>query len=93
MAEASDDEDDAHVPEASAPPERELIDLPPAPTSAPPMFNKERCIALRVVYGAGLRRAHQKIATCIISQRLSVVFLVSFRRRKRKREKTSNANL
>ena len=35
MAEASDDEDDAPTPDAS--PELELIDMPPAPASAPPM--------------------------------------------------------
>ena len=43
MAEASDDEDDAPVPDA--PPEPEIIDGPPAPASAPPMSNSERCIA------------------------------------------------
>ena len=49
-AEASDDEDDAPVPDAA--PEPELIGMPPAPVSAPPMSNLERCIALRLVYGA-----------------------------------------
>ena len=53
MAEASDDEDDAPMPDA--PPEPELIDITPAPPSAPPMSNLERCIALRLVYGAGPR--------------------------------------
>ena len=53
MAEASDDEDDAPMP--VAPPEPELIDMPPAPASAPRMSNLERCIALRLVYGAGPR--------------------------------------
>ena len=53
MAEASDDEDDAPMPDA--PPEPELIDMPPAPASAPQMSNLERCIALRLVYGAGQR--------------------------------------
>ena len=38
-----------------APLEPELIDMPPAQASAPPMSNLERCIALRVVYGAGPR--------------------------------------
>ena len=47
MAEASDDEDDAPMPDA--PPEPELIDMPPAPASAPRMSNLERCIALRLV--------------------------------------------
>ena len=51
MAEASDDEDDAPMPDA--PPEPELIDMPPAPASAPRMSNLERSIALRLVYGAG----------------------------------------
>ena len=31
------------------------IDMPPAPASAPRMSNSERCIALRLVYGAGPR--------------------------------------
>ena len=53
MAEASDDEDDAPMPDA--PPEPELIDMPPAPASAPRMSNLERCIALRLVYGSGPR--------------------------------------
>ena len=53
MAEASDDEVDAPMPDA--PPELEMIDMPPAPASAPPMSNLERCIALRLVYGAGPR--------------------------------------
>ena len=51
MAEASDDEDDAPMPDA--PPEPVLIDMPPAPASAPRMSNLERCIALRRVYGPG----------------------------------------
>ena len=53
MAEASEDEDDGPMPDA--PPEPELIDMPPAPASARPMSNLERCIALRLVYGAGPR--------------------------------------
>ena len=53
IAEASNDEDDAPMP--NAPPEPELIDMPPAPASARPMSNLERCIALRLVYGAGPR--------------------------------------
>ena len=53
MAEASDGEDDAPMPDA--PPEPEIIDLPPAPASAHPMSNLERCIALHLVYGAGPR--------------------------------------
>ena len=60
MAEASDDGDDAPTPDAPAPPEPELIDTPPAPASAPPMSNLERCIAQRLVYGAGPRSALQK---------------------------------
>ena len=47
---AMDDEDDASMPDA--PPEPELIDMLPAPASARPMSNLERCIALRLVYGA-----------------------------------------
>ena len=47
MAEASDDEDGAPMPDAPAP-EPELIDMPSAPASAPPMSNLERCIALRL---------------------------------------------
>ena len=53
VAEASDDEDDAPMPDA--PPEPEITDMPPAPASAPPMPNLERCLALRLVYGAGPR--------------------------------------
>ena len=53
MAEASDNEDDAPMPDA--PPEPEIIDMPPAPASALSMSNLERCIAMRFVYGAGPR--------------------------------------
>ena len=53
MAESSDDEDDAHMPDA--PPEPEVIDMPPTLASAPPMSNLEQCIAVRFVYGAGPR--------------------------------------
>ena len=52
VEEASDDEDDAPMPLA---PEPELIAMPPAPACTPPMSNLERCIALRLVYGAGPR--------------------------------------
>ena len=54
MAEESDD-DDAPMPDAPPEPEPELIDMPPAPASAPRMSNLERCIALRLVYGSGPR--------------------------------------
>ena len=47
MEKVSDDEDDAPMPD--------LIDMPPAPASAPRMSNLERCIALRLVYGSGPR--------------------------------------
>ena len=47
MEKVSDDEDDATMPD--------LIDMPPAPASAPRMSNLERCIALRLVYGSGPR--------------------------------------
>ena len=55
MEEASDDEDDAPTPE--------LIDMPPAPASAPRMSNLRRCIALRLV---ATRRSHRpkKTKTC-----------------------------
>ena len=53
MAEASDDDHDAPMPDA--PPEPEVIDMPLAPTSARPMSDLERCVALRLVYGAGPR--------------------------------------
>ena len=53
MAEASDVEDNAPMPDA--PPEPEIIDMPPALASARPMSNLERCIALNFVYGAGPR--------------------------------------
>ena len=70
MAEATDGEDDAPMPDA--PPEPELIDMPPAPASAPPMSNLERCIALRLVYGAGPRKVstkmhnHHHITSCFL---------------------------
>ena len=53
MAEASDDEDDAPMPDALHEPE--VVDMLPAPASTRPMSNLERCIALRLVYGAGPR--------------------------------------
>ena len=57
MAEPSDGEDDAPMPDAppDAPPEPEIIDMPPARPSARRMTNLERCVALRLVYGAGPR--------------------------------------
>ena len=54
MAEESDDDGDGPPPHADAD-EPELIDMPPAPPSAPRMTNLERCIALRLVYSAGPR--------------------------------------
>ena len=53
VAEASDDEDDTPMPDV--PLKLELIDMPPAPASAPPMSRSERCITLRLLYGAGPR--------------------------------------
>ena len=47
MAEASDDEDDAPMPDS--PLEPELIYMPLALASAPPMSSLERCIALRLL--------------------------------------------
>ena len=47
MVEPSDGEE--HAPMPDAPPEPELIDMPPAPPFAPPMTNLERCIALRLI--------------------------------------------
>ena len=55
MTEASEDADDAPVPDAPASPELELIDMPPVPASAPPMSNLERCIA--VLPGSVRRKA------------------------------------
>ena len=56
MAEETDDEGEDDAPMPDAPPEPELIDMPPAPASAPRMSNLERCIALRLVlYGSGPR--------------------------------------
>ena len=49
MAQAPDD-----APMPDAPPEPELIDMP-APATAPWVSNLKRCIALRLVYGAGPR--------------------------------------
>ena len=48
-----DGEDDAPVPDA--PPEPEVVNMPPAPASSRPMSNLERCVAQRLVYGAGPR--------------------------------------
>ena len=48
-------------------------DMSLAPASAPLMSGLERCIALRLVYGAG----QKKNATCISSQRLSLLSHVS----------------
>ena len=59
MAEAADNEDDAPMPDA--PPEPELIDMPPAPASAPPMSNLERCIAL-------IPRVHRHVCPAQASQ-------------------------
>ena len=55
-----------------APPEPEMIDMPPAPVSARPMSNLERCITLRLV---ATRRSHRpkKYCPCIMSHRPSVV--------------------
>ena len=50
IAEASDG-----GPMPDAPPEPELIDMPPAPASAARMSKLERCIALRLVDGTGPR--------------------------------------
>ena len=55
MEEETDDEGEDDAPMPDAPPEPELIDMPPAPASAPRMSNLERCIALRLVYGSGPR--------------------------------------
>ena len=55
MAEETDDEGEDDAPMPDAPPEPELIDMPPAPASAPRMSNLERCIALRLVHGSGPR--------------------------------------
>ena len=55
MAEETDDEGEDDAPMPDAPPEPELIDMPPAPASAPRMSNLERCVALRLVYGSGPR--------------------------------------
>ena len=78
MAEASDDEDDAPMPDA--PPEPEMIDMPLA--SARPMSNLERCIALRLVatrrnhrpkkialasYHIVLLLSHVSVVPCVVS--------------------------
>ena len=79
MAEASDDDDDAPMPDA--PPEPEVIDMSPASASAPPVSSLERCIALRLVYGAGPRwclqkmplASHLNVPLCCLACRLSRV--------------------
>ena len=50
MAEATDGEDDAPMPDV--PPERELIDMPPAPASAPPMPRVRRRTTMSLVKNA-----------------------------------------
>ena len=75
MAEVSDDEDDTPMPDA--PLELELIDMPPAPASAPRMSGLQRCIALRLENGAGPRKRLQKKSTCLTSQSLSLLSHVS----------------
>ena len=80
MAEEFDDDEDCTPPHADAD-EPELIDMPPAPASAPPMFNMGRCIALRLVNGAGPRQRLQKnchlhlisASLCCLACRLSRV--------------------
>ena len=54
MTEESDDGEDGTPPHADAD-VFELIGMPPAPASAPPMSNFERCIALRLAQGAAPR--------------------------------------
>ena len=54
MAEESDDDVDGTPPHADAD-EPELIAMPQAPASTPPMSNLERGIALRLAHGAGPR--------------------------------------
>ena len=54
MGEESDGDEDDTPPHADAD-ELELIDMPSAVASAPPMSNLEWCIALRLVSGAGPR--------------------------------------
>ena len=79
IAEESDDDEDCTQPLVDAD-EPELIDTPPAPTSTPPMSKLERCTAQRAVYGAGPRRAAEKlplashlyISLCCLTCRLSV---------------------
>ena len=68
MAEASDNEDDAPMPDGPAPLEPELTDMRPAPASAPPMSNMGTAPVVRP--GTVLR--HPKLPPAP-SQRLSVV--------------------
>ena len=85
MAEESDDDEDGTQPLVDAD-EPELIDTPPAPTSTLPMSKLERCIAQRAVYGAGPRRAAEKlplashlyISLCCLTCRLSVTYKNEF---------------
>ena len=71
-AEAADD-DDEPMPDALP---NKLIEHPPAPASAPGMSNLERCIALHLVYGAGLLREWVKqssrLAVSCVGQILSL---------------------
>ena len=74
MSQESDGEEDGTQPHADAD-EPELIDMPPAPASAPPMSNSERCIALRLVYGVGPRSAPKNCHFSLLSH-VSVVSCV-----------------
>ena len=72
MAEESDDdEDDAPMPDAPAPPEHELIAMPLVAAYAPPMSSLG-CIAQRLMHGGGPRCGRKKSPPAS-SRRLSVV--------------------
>ena len=79
MADTSDDEDDAAMPDETL--DLELVDTPPAPASAPPMSRLVRCIAFRLVYGAGPRQclpkmppaSHLNVSLCCLTCRVSRV--------------------
>ena len=65
MTEASDDD----TPMPDRPPEPEIIHMPPAPASARSLSNLERCIALRLVYGAESikkKMSHMSVVMCVL---------------------------
>ena len=69
VAEASDDEDDA-------PPEPELIDMPPAPASAPPSLNKKTQPSSYHIVLSVVTRVRCPVCGVSLLSHVSVVFVL-----------------